>query len=117
MSDPFIRDFRGPAIDYGWDFTTPDYSLRATDNVAKMLDQIFPPQPTQSATSAKLPATPAPPAPPASIAVAASQGESQLPRKQAELPSAQATPSTATKDATPPSRHRKHGGALPEDAN
>ena len=42
-SDPFIRDFRSPAIDYGWDFTTPDYALRPGDNVAKLLDQIFPP--------------------------------------------------------------------------
>jgi hypothetical protein len=117
MSDPFIRDFRGPAIDYGWDFTTPDYSLRATDNVAKMLDDIFAPQPTQVARASELPATPAAPTPAAPIGVAASQGESQLPRKQAEPPPAQAAPSATTKDATPPSRHRKHGGALPEDAN
>src|SRR6185503_10666490 len=43
MSDPFIRDFRSPAIDYGWDFTTPEYSLRAGDDVGKMLEKIFPP--------------------------------------------------------------------------
>ncbi len=40
VTDPFIRDFRGPA-EYSWDFTTPEFNLRPSDDVAKMLGRIF----------------------------------------------------------------------------
>ncbi|MCI0651213.1 MAG: DUF3306 domain-containing protein, partial [Planctomycetes bacterium] len=62
MSDPFIRDFRGPA-EYAIDYTTPEFDLRPTDNVAKMLDRIFPPQTAAGETPPEPPSAPAAPAP------------------------------------------------------
>ncbi len=103
VSDPFIRDFRSPAIDYGWDFTTPDYALRPSDNVAKMLDQIFPP--------ANAPLGETTPAPPPSVAEKVSAaGSESLPKKEAEV----AAPSDLQPQLSP---RRKHGGALPEDSD
>jgi hypothetical protein len=108
MSDPFIRDFRSPAIDYGWDFTTPDYSLRAGDDVAKMLDRIFPPK-------ASAPATAAPPAPasqaPKAIEAPSAASELNLAQKQAE---AGLPPPAPKAEPEPPPPRRKHGGALPD---
>jgi hypothetical protein len=121
MSDPFIRDFRSPAIDYGWDFTTPEYSLRASDDVGKMLDKIFPPAPTEAVK----PATTSPPGPePAPAAgpepVAAAE-PLRLPQKQAAIPAAQQTaeaqPAAEAAPAMSEKPRRKHGGALPDTAD
>lgn len=112
MSDPFIRDFRSPAIDYGWDFTTPEYSLRAGDDVGKMLEKIFPP--ATAAESGKPEAAPASakPAPPEAPQSDSPAPEAlRLPQKQAaetELPDA-AEPAPEQ----PEKPRRKHGGALP----
>jgi hypothetical protein len=112
MSDPFIRDFRSPAIDYGWDFTTPDYSLRAADNVGKMLDQIFgaePGAPAASAPPQSAPAGPVAEEPPHDVAPPAAL---TLPQNEATpVPPAAAEPAQASEPA--PAR-RRHGGALPE---
>jgi hypothetical protein len=116
MSDTFIRDFRSPAIDYGWDFTTPDYSLRATDDVATMLDRVFPPQPA-IASETEPDAKPADPPAPAPLA----EGKPppfpalSLPQNQATLPQPQPPPEPAP--STAPLPRRKHGGALPDKAD
>src|SRR6185436_20857559 len=85
MSDPFIRDFRGPA-EYALDYTTSEFDLRPTDDVAKMLDRLFPPKAPQPDTSADPPpsaeALPAPPADTGSPPAA----ELNLPQKQTEEP-------------------------------
>ena len=114
MSDPFIRDFRSPAIDYGWDFTTPDYSLRAGDDVAKMLDQIFAP----AAPDANPPPSSPPPSPAPAAKAAPEQGGAaerpKLPQKKAAdsvAPTAAAAPAMAEKP------RRKHGGALPDEGD
>jgi hypothetical protein len=121
MSDPFIRDFRSPAIDYGWDFTTPEYSLRASDDVGRMLDKIFPPAPTDAAK----PAAASPPGPgPAPTAVpepVAAAEPLRLPQKQAAITAAQPTAELqAAAEAAPAISEiprRKHGGALPDKAD
>lgn len=103
-TDPFIRDFRSPAIDYGWDFTTPDHALRPSDNVAKLLDEIFPP-PSRAAPKDETTA----PAPVDKGRVT----PAALPQKEAteSEPGAEAAP------VPPHSPRRKHGGALPEDTD
>jgi hypothetical protein len=106
--DPFIRDFRSPAIDYGWDFTTPEFNLRPTDDVAKLLDRIFPANPEapaaepQEAVPANAKAGPSEPTPPAL----------PLPQKEA----AQSGPSkrSTQSESAPALRRRRHGGALPD---
>jgi hypothetical protein len=112
MSDPFIRDFRSPAIDYGWDFTTPDYALRPGDDVAKLLDQIFPPaaaKPAKSETSNPAEAGPQETAP----EKAADQPHAtEVPKIEAEPPALNAVRELAPDPSKP--RHR-HGGALPGD--
>jgi hypothetical protein len=105
MSDPFIRDFRSPAIEYGWDFTTPDYSLRATDDVEKLLDRILPRgEPAVAPASEPPQATPAgrqtEPSPPPAPAP---------PRVEAKPPAPQPAPAEAGERPL----RRKHGGALP----
>jgi hypothetical protein len=109
MSDPFIRDFRGPA-EYALDYTTAEFDLRPTDDVAKMLDRIFPPKapeaepavPAEPAPSEAKP-EPKPAAPPAAL---------RLPQKEAVPPAPPASASDA--DTEPVSARRKHGGALPD---
>jgi hypothetical protein len=109
MSDPFIRDFRSPAIDYGWDFTTPEYSLRAGDDVGKMLDKIFPPKgPSPEAATANPPE----PAPPKATEPTLPEPALNLPQEQAVAPPAQPAPAPASVE--PPQPRRKHGGALPD---
>jgi hypothetical protein len=112
-SDPFIRDFRSPAIDYGWDFTTPDYSLRAGDDVSKMVDEILPPAAGKGEKHAD-PAPSAPQAPPpeAAAGVKAAPADVKSPEKTAAADGVPPSPLSAQSD--PPSSRRKHGGALPK---
>ncbi len=107
-SDPFIRDFRSPAIDYGWDFTTPDYALRPGDNVAKLLDQIFSPgapEPAKSEAATR------------SVAKEPARVEAAEPPKPVAVPQIQAAPPAANPappaEPLPQTQRRKHGGALP----
>ena len=111
MSDPFIRDFRSPAIDYGWDFTTPDYSLRAGDDVPKMLDRILPPQAPAREKPADPPADPAA-APEPARGIVSPPADLKLPQKQAEAPVPQPLASAASAQRAVP--RKKHGGALPD---
>ena len=114
-SDPLIRDFRSPAIDYGWDFTTPDYALRPGDDVGKLLDRIFPPasEPTPAAPSA----LPSPSAtadePRAPAAAATPQSLPASARLSDAVPPAGSEAATAPAAEPRPPR-RKHGGALPD---
>jgi hypothetical protein len=107
MSDPFIRDFRGPA-EYALDYTTSEFDLRPTDDVAKMLDRIFPPKVSEPETAPQAPAEPAPQVeakadpPPQAL---------RLPQKEAPPPP-QPSPETAPAEAV--LARRKHGGALPD---
>ncbi len=113
-SDPFIRDFRSPAIEYGWDFTTPEYSLRATDDVGKMLDRIFPPKAPEGET----PAAPGPPATEAPKIASRSDPTApdlKLPQKQAVQ--TLRAPSPSPSPAEPALPRRKHGGALPDESD
>jgi hypothetical protein len=108
-SDPFIREFRSPAIEYGWDFTTPEFSLRAGDDVGKMLDRMFSPAPADSARPGAA-SPPAPEPPPAAAHEPLKLPQEQAPAAQpaAELPqSAGAAPASSGK------QRRRHGGALP----
>ena len=111
-SDPFIRDFRSPAIDYGWDFTTPEFDLRPTDDVAKMLDRIFPPKAPESEQPAE-PAAPANEAPKIASRSDPPAPELRLPQKQAEPPVRE--PARDPAPAEPALPRRKHGGALPDE--
>jgi len=107
MTDPFIRDFRGPA-EYALDYTTSEFDLRPTDDVAKMLDSIFPPKaPTPEAVAPDAPA----PAPPKAIEPPVADPASNLPQKQAVAVPAQPSPAVTPAESEPP--RRKHGGALP----
>ncbi len=117
MSDPFIRDFRGPA-EYALDYTTAEFDLRPTDDVAKMLDRIFPPRPASAAQSAGAgvdAAAPAPdgplPAPPAAETSGRSD-ERALPEFKAASPAPVPVPPLDSDPALP---RRRHGGALPDD--
>ena len=116
MSDPFIRDFRGPA-EYALDYTTSAFDLRPTDDVAKMLDRIFPPQaPAQGepAGAVKAEPPPAPQAPPPSMGAAPAPPALELPRKDAEGRAPQAVPAAAP---AAPNPRRKHGGAVPDEVD
>ncbi len=116
MSDPFIRDFRSPAIEYGWDFTTPDYALRPGDDVGKLLDQIFP---KAKAEATARPTALAPPEalPDTAHEAAAKAASPPVPPIQAAIETkpvvtdAPAPGSPADGQASP--ARRKHGGALP----
>ena len=120
-SDPFIRDFRSPAIEYGWDFTTPEYNLRATDDVAKLLDRIFPPK-AQADAEGEAAAADAGAKPeietlpeataPAQRTIAAPAPDLKLPPSKA----AQGEPACPAKEPErePVPPRRKHGGALPD---
>ena len=109
-SDPFIRDFRSPAIDYGWDFTTPDYALRPGDDVAKLLDQIFPP-------GAREPARPDVLAPGAPSEPQPARSDATEPAKPMPVPQIEAAPPAVNPEPAPAPQpavqRRKHGGALP----
>ena len=110
MTDPAIRDFPSPAVDYAWDFNTPEFALRPTDDVEKMLDQIFPPKTAEAGEPAPPAAAAEPeerPAPAREQAVALS-----LPQKKA---AADIGPSeTEAAPSAPSAPRRKHGGAVPE---
>lgn len=109
-SDPFIRDFRSPAIDYGWDFTTPDYALRPGDNVAKLLDQIYSPgggEPAQPEVASSAEVREPQPAPSAATVPAPPVPVSQI---EAAPPVGRPEPLT---ESRPRVLRRKHGGALP----
>lgn len=106
MSDPFIRDFRGPA-EYALDYTTAEFDLRPTDDVAKMLDQIFPP----AQTAASVPPESQPKIePPALESVKPPPPVPALPDRAATNPAIPA-PAPAEPESEPV--RRKHGGALP----
>ncbi len=118
MSDPFIRDFRGPA-EYAIDYTTSEFDLLPTDDVAKMLERIFPPKIVEAVASPE-----AAPSSPADIPDASAAGpatgvtppaQHALPQKQAEEmpPLPQAMPEILP--AAPEPARRKHGGALPDE--
>jgi len=119
MSDPFIRDFRGPA-EYALDYTTAEFDLRPTDDVAKLLERIFPPRPSSAEPSAgarvdAAAAVPDEPLPPPTPPAAEISGRSDEP----PLPEFKATP-PAPVPASPPTSQpalprRRHGGALPDD--
>jgi len=112
MSDPFIRDFRGPA-EYAIDYTTSEFDLRPTDDVAKMLDHIFPPAPVQAGPSAG-PAA-APPTAVASERPIAPTESPALPQRKAEAePPPIAKKETSPAVSQPATQPRKHGGALPD---
>lgn len=117
MSDPFIRDFRSPAIEYGWDFTTPDYALRPGDDVGKLLDQIFP------KAKAEAPAGPTPLAPAEALPDTVRETEARatpplVPPFQAAVAAkpvaAEAPVPFSPPDDEPRPARRKHGGALPD---
>lgn len=109
-SDPFIRDFRSPAIDYGWDFTTPDHALRPGDNVAKLLDQIFPPGAREPA-QAEAPKTVASDEPrPAPNEASARATPGPVPQVEAAPAAARLGPPA---EPQPHAQRRRHGGALP----
>jgi hypothetical protein len=118
MSDPFIRDFRGPA-EYAIDYTTSEFDLLPTDDVAKMLERIFPPKVVEAVATPD--AAPPPPADlphaPAALPAAGDTPPAQpaLPQKQAEevAPLPQAMPEIM--HAVPTPARRKHGGALPDE--
>ncbi len=109
-SDPLIRDFRSPAIDYGWDFTTPDYALRPGDDVGKLLDRIFPKDAAETPVAAPtpIPQLPSEAARPAPLPPEPPVAEAATPKSEPEpapaLVSAQTVP------------RRRHGGALPDSA-
>lgn len=106
--DPFIRDFRSPAIDYGWDFTTSDYALRPTDDVAKLVDRIFP-------DKAAAETVPSPPRTAAAAAVTSKEPKVEAPNLAQQRPAAPTDPDRVAQpvsSATKP--RRRHGGALPE---
>jgi hypothetical protein len=110
MSDPFIRDFRGPA-EYAIDYTTAEFDLRPTDDVAKMLDRIFPPKAPEPD-----PAAPTPPATPEAKPEpksAASSEPLRLPQKEAAAPAP--PPTSISTSSEPAPVRRKHGGALPDE--
>jgi len=117
VSDTFIRDFRSPAIEYGWDFTTPEFALRPTDDVAKLLDGIFGVKPQTAAAPESSPAAgdsvPEGPLEAAELAPAPA-----LAPPVADLPQSGAVPEPSTVPAepaaVPPMARRKHGGALPD---
>lgn len=113
MSDPFIRDFRGPA-EYALDYTTAEFDLRPTDDVAKMLDGIFPPR---ALADEKPPAVPEPL--PEALAAPAASGATN-PISELSLPQKEAVPAPAEPPLQPaanqpPAPRRKHGGALPDE--
>lgn len=110
ITDPAIRDFPSPAVDYAWDFNAPEFALRPTDNVEKMLDRIFPPK---AADAAEAPPPPAGPAPAETPAVESAPADAlSLPQKQAEAGGTFDEVKPAVTEASAP--RRKHGGALPE---
>lgn len=115
VSDPFIRDHRGPA-EYALDYTTSEFDLRPTDNVAKMLDSIFPPKPaTDAAADAAPEAAPKPAEAVAPVAKAVPPpATSPLSQNEArpKAPSEQRAASGGDPGSAAP--RRKHGGALPE---
>jgi hypothetical protein len=107
MSDPFIRDFRGPA-EYALDYTTSEFDLRPTDDVGRMLDRIFPPKAPEGEAAPERAAEPE--------AVAKAEPPPQplrLPQKEAPPPLPQIAPTPATAEHAP--ARRKHGGALPDE--
>ncbi|AWK84890.1 DUF3306 domain-containing protein [Azospirillum thermophilum] len=54
-SDPKIAEFRGFA-EYDWDFNAPGYgSLLPTDDIARLLDRVFPDQPAQEVAEEEAP--------------------------------------------------------------
>ncbi len=110
ITDPAIRDFPSPAVDYAWDFNTPEFALRPTDDVEKMLNQIFPPKGGDAAETQPPAPAAAPDETPAEERTPPS--EARLPQKQAAAegpaPAAQPAPSGGS------APRRKHGGALPE---
>ncbi len=114
MSDPFIRDFRGPA-EYAIDYTTPEFDLRPTDDVAKMLDRIFPQQPAEGErppAPGAAPATPALEGPQPSSSSAAPAQDLSLPQEGAEPAAVERPVEPAAPQ--PEAARRKHGGALPD---
>jgi len=135
VSDPFIRDFRGPA-EYALDYTAPEFNLRPGDDVAKMLERIFSPGAAQPVpeTSAPSPGTDPRPAVsdqrlagsdprPAGIGageiVPQQPAPETLPPPLADLPQKEAErtslPTRANSEAEKiQSSRRKHGGALPD---
>ncbi len=110
ITDPLIRDFRHPA-EYAWDFTTPEFNLRPSDDVAKMLDQVFAPDRAKQtldpqAARAEPKDEPAPTA-------AAPEPAPQIPPKL--LPEDRRVAAPTSKSA--PDRQlsrRRHGGAAPK---
>lgn len=110
ITDPAIRDFPSPAVDYAWDFNTPEFALRPTDNVEKLLDQIFPPKaPDGTDTPASAPAAAPEDAPAEERGPAANLS---LPQKQAAADQAPSEIETVWNEPSAP--RSKHGGALPE---
>jgi len=109
MTDPAIRDFPSPAVDYAWDFNTPEFALRPTDDVEKMLDQIFPPKAAEGAEAA-----------PGAVREEAAAAErepasiSHLPQKEAAAGNAPVVTEAETPSTEVAAPRRKHGGALPE---
>ena len=110
MSDPFIRDFRGPA-EYALDYTTAEFDLLPTDDVAKMLERIFPPKLPEPDPDA---APEAPAEAPAKVEAKAEPSAKalRLPQKEAAPLPPQSAPETGP--AEPSLARRKHGGALPD---
>lgn len=112
VSDPFIRDFRGPA-EYALDYTTSEFDLRPTDDVAEMLDHIFPPKPNPASVSAAPKSEPEVVAPTSDAKTNAYSTDPahSLPQNRAGAAMA-LHPSQQAKPAAVP-QQRKHGGALP----
>jgi hypothetical protein len=118
MSDPFIRDFRGPA-EYAIDYTTSEFDLLPTDDVAKMLERIFPPKVVEAVASPE--AAPSPLADnPDAPAGGPSTGvtppaQPALPQKQADEMQSLPQAMSEILPAAPEPARRRLGGALPEE--
>jgi hypothetical protein len=112
MSDAFIREFRSPAIDYGWDFTAPEYSLRATDNVAKLVSDVFA-APANAAAPAKPPATDQPTGERRATVSGPITHREPLAPPRKTVTTQPAKVDSAPSQASPKHVRRKHGGALP----
>lgn len=116
MSDPFIRDFRGPA-EYALDYTTSEFDLLPTDDVAKLLARIFTsntsdaesaPAEKMSGVEAEAAADAATPPDAATARLTAAPAASSLTNPTPMAGETQPAPSS---DPSP--SRRKHGGAMP----
>lgn len=110
LVEPSVVNYK-PLVEYNWDFTAPGYGeLLPTDNVAKLLKDIFQGSQAKAVQREELPPTET-----AEVTEAAKQEAEQLPaptEQTVETPVAAIQP---VEDVAPvaPMPRRRHGGALP----